>query len=247
MHGSIVGMAVDYLTRFMLGESPETVFSISLIGASRAQNEHFRDGYYDAAQSFVAQLDRKLDDKTIECACKLSTFDVWFRNASQAIGCKDYTQTNPDVNTIQNIRIMVERSMSFWGKYGPIEKTGFTFRTVEDDTLEEPNTPQELMRFLKKIKETMGGYTDTVITGDGDYLTKDTIWEFKVLRSKPDKNVTLQLLMYWIMGQHSERPEFKGVDKVGIFNPRLNTIYILDINNVPRSTIKEIEEKVICY
>ena len=54
---------------------------------------------------------------------------------------------NPDAETIQNIKIMVQRSVKFWEDYGPIVKDGFTF---------EPN-----------------GYTETVNSGDGDYLTAD--------------------------------------------------------------------------
>ena len=98
---------------------------------------------------------------------------------------------------------MVERSIAFWKKYGPITKDGFTF---------EKN-----------------GYTKTVDSGDGDYLTEDTLWDFKVSKSKPTNKHTLQLLMYWIMGQHSGKPEFKNITKLGIFNPRLNTVYTLNI------------------
>ena len=53
--------------------------------------------------------------------------------------------------------------------------------------------------------------------------------------------------MYWIMGQHSERDEFKGIKKLGIFNPRLNVVYLYDIDNVPKEVIEEIERDVICY
>ena len=53
--------------------------------------------------------------------------------------------------------------------------------------------------------------------------------------------------MYWIMGQHSGNEMFKGIAKLGIFNPRLNVVYTYDISNISKETIKEIEEKVICY
>lgn len=49
---------------------------------------------------------------------------------------------------------MVDRSVEFWKSYGPIVKDGFDFK---------PN-----------------GYARTVDRGDGDYLTADTIWDFKV-------------------------------------------------------------------
>ena len=138
-----------------------------------------------------------------------------------AMMAKGYSETNPDENTINNIRIMVGRSLSFWDKYGPITVDGFTF---------EEN-----------------GYTKTVNTGDGDYLTSDTMWDFKVSKSKPTNKHTLQLLMYWIMGQHSGKAEYKNITKLGIFNPRLNVAYIFKMENVPQNIIEEIEQEVICY
>ena len=104
---------------------------------------------------------------------------------------------------------------------GPIVKDGFTF---------EPN-----------------GYTEIVNSGDGDYLTADTIWDFKVSKSKPTNKHTLQLLMYWIMGQHSGQAIFKNIQKLGIFNPRLNEVYLINTNAISKDIISEVESDIICY
>ena len=53
---------------------------------------------------------------------------------------------------------MIERSILFFKQYGPITKEGFTFE---------------------------GGYTKNISTGDGDFLTRDTLWDFKVSKNKP--------------------------------------------------------------
>ena len=71
--------------------------------------------------------------------------------------------------------------------------------------------------------------------------------DFKVTKSKPTNKHTLQLLMYWIMGQHSGKPEYKNLTNLGIFNPRLNTVYLLDMGNVSAKTIADVEKNVICY
>ena len=50
--------------------------------------------------------------------------------------------------TIANIRIMVESSLSFFKVFGPVTADGFTME---------------------------GAYTATITTGDGDFLTKNTL------------------------------------------------------------------------
>ena len=115
---------------------------------------------------------------------------------------------------------MVERSLKFFEQYGPKVLDGFTFE---------------------------GGYTDMVRSGDGDFTTKDTLWDFKVSKTKPKKEHTLQLLMYWRMGLHSVHSEFKSVKYLGIYNPRLNVVYQLDVNDISDELISEIEKEVIGY
>ena len=53
--------------------------------------------------------------------------------------------------------------------------------------------------------------------------------------------------MYWIMGQHSGQEIYKNIEKIGIFNPRLNFVYTLEIADISSETIEEIEKNVICY
>ncbi len=238
-------MAVDYLSRFMAGDSAERAFGISLLGARRAENEYDRDGYIAVSQELLSGIDRKLDDKTIENACKLVTFDVWLRDPSWGAFSKSYNETNCDGDTIHNIRTMVKRAESFWKKYGPVIETEFVFRDRDSEL--EYKVGMTDAEFEEMLRKNRGGYTQTVISGDGDYLTKDTMWDFKVIRRTPNKDNTLQMLMYWIMGQHSGLKMFEGITKVGIFNPRYNVAYQLDMTNVDKEIIKEIEDKVICY
>lgn len=219
VHYSIVGMAVDYLTRFMMGEDIREAFEISILGAEKAK-EDLGDKVKEEFDTYLNGI-KGLDNNSIINACKVSTFDVWYRNPLDAILAKTAKETNPNKDTIANIRILVERSISFWEKYGPIKVVGFTFGEK--------------------------GYTETVNTGDGDFLTQDTIWEFKVLKSTPNNRHTLQLLMYYIMGIHSGKPEFKSINKIGIFNPRLNKAFMYELNNISADTIKEIEDNIICY
>ncbi|MEY8434032.1 hypothetical protein AALC75_26730 [Lachnospiraceae bacterium 48-42] len=172
------------------------------------------------AEKYLKNI-KGLDGKSVINACKLVTFDIWYRNPIGARKAKKASQIKPDVDTIENIQIMVKRNISFWKKYGPVTKYGFTFGRK--------------------------GYSKTVNAGDGDYLTYDTLWEFKVSKNKPTNKNTLQLLMYWIMGQHSRKSEFKKINKIGIFNPRLNVVYLLDIADISKDIINQVESDVICY
>lgn len=219
IHASIEGMAVDYLTRLSMGASVEEAFSISFLGADIASLLGVSNAV--AIAHNLASDINGIDNHSIVNACKLTTFDVWFRNTEAARLVKSAEEIHPDDDTIHNIQTMVTRSITFWNEYGPVIKDGFTF---EDS-----------------------GYTSTVNAGDGDFLTYDTMWDFKVSKAKPTSKNTLQLLMYWIMGQHSGKAEFKNITKLGIFNPRLNSVYTLDISKVDASVISTVESEVICY
>lgn len=217
IHASLVGLAVDYMTRFLMGVQKEEAFSISLKGALDLFTGNKKQSSMKNATSLLADI-KGLDKKSITNACKLVGYDVCFR--AGIIGYKPVEEINPDKDTIENIVTMINHSLSFWKEYGPITKDGFTFE---------------------------GGYTDTISTGDGDYLTKDTLWDFKVSKDEPKPKYTLQLLVYYIMGMHSIHKEFKSIKNLGIYNPRMNKVYTVSIDTIPQSVINEVSKDVIGY
>lgn len=219
IHSSLIGLTVDYMTRFMMGTVKEEAFSISLKGAMTL-DLFTADKKQSALKNAVKLLTdiKGLDKKSITNACKLAGYDVCFR--AGIIGYKPVEEIKPDTDTIENIVTMINRSLSFWKKYGPITKDGFTFE---------------------------GGYTDIISTGDGDYLTKDTLWDFKVSKDEPKPKYTLQLLVYYIMGIHSVHKEFKSIKKLGIYNPRMNKVYTIDIDSISTDVIEEVSTEVIGY
>ena len=84
------------------------------------------------------------------------------------------------------------------GKNGSIIKDGFTFEPAKPDD-------KAYEKMIKTGKGSYGGYTYTVESGDGDFLTADTLWDFKVSKSKPTNKHTLQLLMYLLLNYELER------------------------------------------
>jgi hypothetical protein len=235
---TVVGMAVDYMTRFMLNKDKDNAFRISLKGANTAVELGYKSAISDAKK--LLNDINGIDDRSIINACKIVTFDVWYRNPVAAFMATGFKDTNPDKATIDNIRILINRSLEFFKMYGPITKEGFTFEPVKSDE----RVYQEM---ILTGKGSYGGYTATVNTGDGDFLTADTLWDFKVSKSKPTNKHTLQLLMYWVMGQHSGQKVFKDITKLGIFNPRLNRVYLLNVKDIPENTIKTVERDIVCY
>lgn len=240
----IVGTAVDYLSRLLTGVDPQDAFAISMRGASIAENNFNILNAVSIAEMLLNGV-KGLDEESIISACKLVTFDTWYRQPTVA-DSRAYEGINPDADTIRNIEIMVKRSASFFSRYGKVAAEGFTF---------EPPTAKGLSPIKQLIEKneafrngkSYGGYTSTVNSGDGDFLTADTLWDFKVTKHKPTSKHTLQLLMYWIMGQHSGQEIYKNISRLGMFNPRLNIVYLLEMKNVPAETIKVVENDVICY
>jgi hypothetical protein len=207
---SLVGETVDYMTRFMLNHNRNSSFEISRLGARLI-------GFEDYFQGLLEEI-KGLDDKSIYKAVKCASFDTVFRAGIMAY--IDVETINADAATINNIRIMIKRSLEFFNIYGPITADGFTFE---------------------------GAYTKTINSGDGDFLTADTLWDFKVSKNEPTSKHTLQLLVYYIMGKRTGKRKFKNISKVGIFNPRLNKVYLYDVTQIPEEIIRDIETNVIGY
>ena len=215
VHPSLVGLAVDYGTRLMQGTAPREVFSVALAGASLV-------GATNQAEELISDLSENfsvgagISPQGIVDICKLSGFDSAFRAGFRAY--KPVSEIKPDDQTVSDIQTLIERTLEFFSENGPVISSGFTFS---------------------------GGYSDSIESGDADYLTPDTIWDLKVRKAQPNKNSTLQVLLYYLLSLHSEQEEFKGVTKVGIYNPYLQCAWVVDVLSLEESMLKEVEENVL--
>jgi len=86
-----------------------------------------------------------------------------------------------------------------------------------------------------------------ICNADADYLTNDTIWDFKVIKSEPSSKHTLELLMYWLLGQHSGKEELERIRNLGIYNPRKNIAYSISLCLIPKAFIEQVSEDVMGY
>lgn len=63
-----------------------------------------------------------------------------------------------------------------------------------------------------------GGYTKKVTVGDGNFITRGTVWDFKASVRNPTENHTLQILMCYLMGLCSKHAtEFEKLKNLGFF------------------------------
>lgn len=208
IHSSLIGLSVDYLSRFMDTGNAEEAFKISLLGANLA-------GMGGKAHKLLTKI-KGTDDDSIVAATRLAGFDCIFRAGISAY--RPIEDICPNRETIDNIRIMVNRVSNFISVYGPVIEDGFTFENA---------------------------YTSTICSGDGDLLLPDFMCDLKCVKKLTSKH-SLQILIYYIMGQHTGRECFK-VKYIGFFNPRENIVYRYDTSLISAEVIKEVEESVIGY
>ena len=217
VHPSIIGSAVDYLTRFYSGGcTAEEAFEVSLKGARNLMMFE-RPG---EAICIVA-YDEKLSDAVIISACFLASLDVAYRAGPHFYNPK--SNCYPNKHTIEVIRKLVERSLKFIETHGGVKLKGF------------------------KLDST--SYTEYINNGEGDFITEDGLWDMKVSVKKPDNKHTLQLMVYYLMGMRSESlmKYFSNIEKIGIYNPRLDKSYTLEIKNIDKAVIERISKEVIGY
>ena len=221
LHGTIVGSAVDYLTRISLGSDPKTAFSTSLKGAAnlglRKDMEYV--GEPARAKKLAAEV-KGLDDRSIINACMLSGYDVCYRRGSDFY--KPVEMLTPDDSTIRNIRTLVERAVETITADGPVVLMGTEVKS-------------ESARFSG--------------LGEIDYMTENTLWDLKVRKAKPDAKQTLQILVYYLMGKREgEHKElFSNLRYLGIINSRLGLVYRTSIADIPQETIDDVEKAVIGF
>lgn len=217
VHASLVGLVVDYLTRFIFTKDAQDAFAISLLGAELIGER----GY---AIKLVTGIEKEwkkkqtITDKIITNALQLSAYDVVYR--SSPLGYRPARVIVADPFTMTDIYMMLDRTLRFLKTQKPLVAFGFSFSGKD----------------AKYIR-----------IGDGDVLTQDAIIDFKVSVKPPTSDHTLQLLIYYLMGLHEYPEVFENVTKIAIFNPRLNTSYTYDLSQIEQWVINEINTNIIGY
>lgn len=78
---------------------------------------------------------------------------------------------------------------------------------------------------------------------DGDFLTANTIWDFKVSVNPPTSVHTLQLLALWIRGERIG--QFNSITHLGIYKPRLDAVYRFPVASILAEIISEVSSSEV--
>lgn len=110
----------------------------------------------------------------------------------------------PDKKTCDHIRFMLNNVKNFFEKVGIPKLSGFTVNSRYD-----------------------------FIFGDGDFLSDDYVLDFKTISGNLLSKMTLQILLYYVLGlEEGKYDEFSKVKKLLFFNPRKNIMYTCSISDI---------------
>jgi hypothetical protein len=214
---TLIGLVVDYLARMMLGEEKKSVFHIALKGAAIIDEKERDDKNTQAKRAM--RIIKKINSIDNE-SIKYTCRLVQYDSWGRGGMSELNWNLSPNEYTLENIKCMIHRCTIFFQKYGPILQSGFTFE---------------------------GGYSRVITSGDGDYISNDTIWDFKVSKNLPTKEHTLQLMVYYVMGKVSAKDQFKEIKQIGICNPRLNIVALKKMEYIDNKILEKIADEVIGY
>lgn len=146
----LINTAVDHMIRFGFGLRAEYAFAKSLSGSPSIP-------LINAAWRLIPDIKYRNDDNSIINALKLSAFDDPHVDEDNQLVVEEI---NPDKATIENVEIMVDRSVRFFDVCVPnLSDTGFvTFDTLWDlSTSEVQPTKEDTLQLLIDWREGLCG------------------------------------------------------------------------------------------
>lgn len=236
IHPPLVGTAVDYLTRYALatgGEGwhrAESAFSISLIGAGLVGQEDYARGLCEFLNDELDRVNGRPEDPSL---------DYWVPCQGDPKTGEVYESIRATVPSAEAIDAAVKLA-SFDSAF----RAGVAAYNPDAITTPDAITVQHIATMIARSLAFFREYGPMTESGfiagdaDGDFLTADTIWDFKVSVNPPTAVHTLQLLALWIMGLRGG--QFQSITHLGIYNPRLDAVYRLPVASIPEGIIAEV-------
>ena len=221
---TMISITTNYLTRYLLLkemnnsklseiECKEKAFLIPKKGSQISNKE---EEFNDLLKKINAK-NYEIDNETVINAMQISnfTFFYWIDDFKY----EKIKEANPDKETINNIKIMIQRSVSFFKNHDFYECS-----LLFDDAFQ---------------------YTKCITKADANFMSKKTLWNFTIEKEmKKEKNHLIKLLTYYSLSKkirNSENSIYKDLDSVGVFNPWLNVCFFWKIKDIDKNLICEID------
>lgn len=215
---AMVGLTVDYLTRFMIGASrPFDIAQESAAVLDALKIHKYNNiGYVNKLIKSV----KGLDDISIDAVAKLSAYDVVIRRNPREF--KPAYLYEPNKNTCENIRIMTKRAINLLQYYNKSAdmQTNIIFQNAFDG----------------------------VIVGDADYIVDDILWDMKVSKNNFTSKQVLQIILYYLMSQNcDDSSKYKNLRYIGLLNPRKYQMKRVKVSDIPQNIIDYIMQYIEAY
>ncbi|MCV3754347.1 hypothetical protein [Ureaplasma zalophigenitalium] len=260
LYPSLLGLTVDYLSRFYLDKNTKITKEILLMDAeknplrisykgSRMPYGKFRG--YDQLYDFVIfELWNEANiDENINLIYFLSQLDALYR-ANYKVDVK------PSLRDLGILESFINISDTVKQEYGKLIKNTLT-PSQKSHIKSMITNIQNLCEYMLENSEANqmqigftfpGGYTNKINTGDGDFILGDYLCDIKVSKNKFTSKQTLQVLIYYLMGLKSINHEiFQKIKYLALYNPKLNLFKVIEISSIDKSIIKTINHDVIGY
>lgn len=207
----IVGTVVDYLSRMVLTGDKAKAFYISFMFKRDIYLQRYQAEFYKDACQWADNCLKGitgLDDNSITEACRLVCCDQLYRTGAPS-ACME---------CVKELR-----------EHRPDEITLNHIRAMVERCVD----------FFKGKTVTETGFVvkSERIHGDGDILTKTGLWDIKTSKGAITRKDKLQVLLYWCVGLQTDEDKFSRIKTLGIYNPRQDFSWGLDISQLPEDLV----------
>ena len=215
----IVGLAVDYLSRMMITGNKTEAFRISLLFKTLPWFvQHPEDWTCYHADKLLEKI-TGLDNFSIIRACNLVCFDEIYRSQNM----KDF-----------------KSSYKHCAELSPKE-----YETTCENIRVMVKRCVRFFEWCNPVPVTGFVVGNGYLHGDGDILTETEIWDIKTSRQQLSLADKIQVLLYWYIGLNTKGLDFSKISTLGIYNPRMNYSWKLEISQIPEDLIDDLHS--ICF
>lgn len=242
----IIGKTLDSILRLIVGTDKYSVFNNSITGYENRllyfSNQFSIAGNKQQVYEQIKQEDNKFDiyrlidrvDSLIQSydiynlcivVSLIHQYDIWQYDFGYISGRSSISSSRPKYYKKKDICVLMDLYKRLVSWLCTMLSKGIVF-----DYRFYPN-----------------GYTDKIKYGVGDFVCENTLFDLKCIKSKPSSYHTLQLLIYYVMGIHSNNKLYRNVKNIGIYSPIQNKVWIMPVKNIPKELVHKISSEVIGY